>query len=202
MKTIIIDLDHTLLNTAKLKYDMEQVALGFGVAKEVYDKTYRQTVSLNKNYYGYNLDRHCQAIGKKLNIDKKEIDKLKELMRDTVKNGNYLFNDSATFISEAIKYNYKIILLTRGETDWQNLKINGIKINGKPLNQIAEIIITPYEKSRLIGKEITKSNDSFFISDNINEVKDFKNGGFESILIDRKNGVDLSEAWEIINSHD
>jgi len=144
--TYYIDFDNTIFDTVSFYNDLKNVMHSYGINDDIIDK------------YQHIL---CYSPLKLINdlIEKKVIDKSILIDIDKIfnKGEDYLYQDALVFL-EKIKTNNKLVLLTYGNYNYQERKINSSKIQ----DYFNEIIITDKSKASL---ELDYQN-GIFIDDN------------------------------------
>ena len=144
--TYYIDFDNTIFDTVSFYNDLKNVMHSYGINDDIIDK------------YQHIL---CYSPLKLINdlIEKKVIDKSILIDIDKVFNNgeDYLYQDALLFL-EKVKSNNKLALLTYGNYDYQERKIN----SSKTKDYFDEIIITDKSKASL---ELDYKN-GIFIDDN------------------------------------
>lgn len=169
MATIIFDFDDTLFNTKKLKEDIFNQLASHGIGKTMIEKTYKECRS------SYCLTRHIQIL--------KEND---SHIPDSIHNWfsnfnleNYLFSKTINNL-ERLSQNNCLILLTKGDKRFQNIKIKGSKIS----KYFKEIHITQKNKEEFL-KNKKYMHPIYFINDKKSENEIIKNK-FPKMIIKKK----------------
>lgn len=200
--TIILDLDHTLLNTERLKHKMLELVKPFGVTEEVFKKSYDET-RLEGEYKPKTQAEKIAQILKKPELATKINEKLYQAADSA---GDLLYEDAKEFLSK-VKKVASLILLTRANPKWQERKISACGIKG----YFNEIIISPADKNKIL-EEMKIDNLSFLITDNAKEIPNIKNPKVKIIQLIRLDGRyrteaqgvpivnDLNEALKIITA--
>jgi len=125
MAIYFIDFDHTLFDTDKFFWvDLRNKILENGINISCWDKSYKKV-----RRDGYTLEKHINEIGKTCNKNI-EIGKLKDIIGNEFSDlKKYLFNDSVSFLKKLKHGGDKIYLLSFGNSDWQNYKVEGSGIS-------------------------------------------------------------------------
>lgn len=165
--TIIVDLDHMLLNTELLKLKMQQGLEPFGVSKQVFQETYQQIVNRHDNKYSYDAPTHSQVITQVLKKPELEQDILKSLNSAPEHTQNFLYDDVKDFLIHARGKGASIIILTRGDDAWQNKKIDAAGLR----KYVDRIVIAPESKGEVLRSQLRPDANSYFISDNSQEIE-------------------------------
>lgn len=155
MKKIYIDFDGTLYNTDSFYKDFLDINLKYGISKEEIELIKN---NIFKNSL-FNIDVLSDYIIKKYNLRnnyKEEVNKLFNL--------KYVFDD-IIYCLEKLKDKYELIILTYGDYNYQNKKIEGSNLK----KYFKDIIITN-NKSNVSNIDY---KNSIFIDNNPNEIKKF-----------------------------
>ena len=144
--TYYIDFDNTIFDTISFYNDLKKVMHSYGINDDIIDKY--QHISCYSPLELINDLIKKNVIDKSILID---IDKIFN------KGEDYLYQDALVFL-EKIKTNNKLVLLTYGNYNYQERKINSSKIQ----DYFNEIIITDKSKASL---ELDYQN-GIFIDDN------------------------------------
>lgn len=165
-RNIILDFDYTLFNAASLKREMMRK---LGVSQKVFNQTYKLAVATHKNSHDYSVLKHLELIAKQrsgfnLRDGKKIVD---SVLNESAK---HMYAQSYNFLKNLSARGYKLILVTRGNQDWQSLKIKNTGVH----NYFDKIIISPKWKTQGLKKMLKLVKRGYFVSDHIDEVKDTK----------------------------
>lgn len=169
---IYIDFDRTLFNTDLFIHDLEYLIKFYKIDIALYN-IYKEKLK----DIGFNPYRILEEMSKIILIDKKIYHDIDNLVENSYK---YLYSDAKPFLENLKKSPKKIILLTKGNSDFQRKKINNTGI----LEYFDEIIVTLKNKGDLdINYE-----SSIFIDDNPLEIESImKNKVYKMIRIKREN---------------
>lgn len=183
---IYLDFDGTLFNTDKFYQDYLNILNKYNISSFEIEKIKKELFK-NKRF---NLDILTDYI-----ISKYNIKNLKQEV-ETLYNNSYVFEDVIPFLE---KYkNYNLILLTLGDIDYQNRKIEGSKLS----KYFQDIMITDVDKSQLD----INYKDNLFIDNNPKELIKFQNRGGKIIRIrrieDKYSVIDLDNVLEYKNFFD
>lgn len=162
---VVVDFDHTLAKTTLLKEKMRGLVETLGVTDQIFDKAY---VGVRP----YNHKRHAQVIAQLLNRSKKEeleiATAITEALRDFVQ---CIYEDAKRFLLELKLKEAKTILLTYGDQDWQQAKIEASGLG----SLFDDIIVTPVDKLTVFNQWATNNRFEnqrvYFISDNAKEIQ-------------------------------
>ena len=177
---IYIDFDGTLFNTDMFYQDYLTVLNKYNISSLEIDEMKKELFANRR----FNLDILTNYI-----ISKYNIKKLKQEV-ESLYNNSYVFEDVIPFLE---KYkNYNLILLTLGDVDYQNRKINGSRLS----KYFQDIIITDVDKSQL-G---INYKDNLFIDNSPKELIKFQNRSGKVIRIrrieDKYSVIDLDNVLE------
>lgn len=177
---IYIDFDGTLFNTDKFYQDYLTILNKYNISSFEIDEMKKELFTNRR----FNLDILTDYIISKYNIKnlKQEVESLY--------NNSYVFEDVIPFLE---KYkNYNLILLTLGDIDYQNRKIESSNLS----KYFQDIIITDVDKSQLD----IDYKDNLFIDNNPKELIKFQNNGGKIIRIrrieDKYSVIDLDNVLE------
>lgn len=183
---IYIDFDGTLFNTDKFYQDYLDILNKYNISSLEIDEMKKELFTNRK----FNLDILTDYIISKYNIKnlKQEVESLY--------NNSYVFEDVIPFLE---KYkNYNLILLTLGDIDYQNRKIESSNLS----KYFQDIIITDVDKSQLD----IDYKDNLFIDNNPKELIKFQNRGGKILRIrridDKYSVIDLDNVLEYKNFFD
>ncbi len=189
---IYLDFDRTLFDTNTFLKEIYIILNKYNIPLDIFDE-YKKRF----NKMGYNCYKILQEMEKKYFIDNKVYNELDNL----IKNDNiFIYADVIKFLDYLKNNNFEIILLTKGNEEFQKMKI----INSGISNYFTDIIITLKHKG-----ELSIDYNAIFIDDNIKELRSIgKNKISKLIYIDRSkqdNNQDiitinsLSEAYNYLN---
>ena len=183
---IYLDFDGTLFNTDKFYQDYLVILNKYNISSFKIEKMKKELFTNRR----FNLDILTDYIISKYNIKnlKQEVESLY--------NNSYVFEDVILFLE---KYkNYNLILLTLGDIDYQNRKIESSNLS----KYFQDIIITDGDKSQLD----INYKDNLFIDNNPKELIKFQNNGGKIIRIrrieDKYSVIDLDNVLEYKNFFD
>lgn len=180
MATIIFDFDDTLFDTNRFKKDIFQILEKTGLKKDLLQKTYLEVIEKDN----YTFKKHLKEIRRSVSkLNTKEVSKsLHNLLEN-----KYLF-ESVEINLKKLKERHKIILLTKGDVEFQNIKIKESGIS-KIFNK-KDIYIVAKDKLSII-KKINLEEEVYFINDKKTEndliKKEFPK--FKYFLVSNKNSV-------------
>lgn len=159
MAIFIFDFDDTIFNTKKLKSDIFEKLSNFDMDIETIETTYKNTLSQNRG--NYILKKHLENLFRErknfLKIEKEILNWFNCL--DFKKYILYRVEE----MLENLKKRHSLILLTKGDPDFQNIKIEKSKLG----TYFEEINIVEGKKEEFLEEK--KYNDVFFINDKESE---------------------------------
>ncbi len=135
MAIIIFDFDDTVFDTNRLKNDVVERFVLNGIKRDLAEDSYHKAKSENGVY---SLNSHICSINNSQNT---EVPKDFYIWFENLDLTQYVFSDVEVLLSE-LKQNHKLILLTKGENEFQNFKINKSGL----AEHFAEIHITAGDK--------------------------------------------------------
>lgn len=139
---VIFDFDSTIFNTKNFRAELARV---LGISLDEYNKTSKKT--FHNKARNYNIREHLETLISEGLVDKR-IDDLLSLVNDVVKRvDDFLFPEANELIGLLENDKVPMVLLTRGDFDWQTQKVNSLKIK----NKFSKIIVTSKNKSEELG---------------------------------------------------
>ena len=174
---IYIDFDGTLYNTTKLNKNFINIFNKYNIDK----KYIKKLMNNHKNY-----DILANKIIKENNIDKSIYNELFNLYSNDL-----VFKDVIPFLEKYHK-KYELILLTLGNKEYQEKKINSSNLR----KYFKDIIITNKDKSKLNIDYI----NGIFIDNNPNELKKFYNSNATKLIRIKRNDDKYSKLNLDINN--
>ena len=151
---IYVDFDRTLFDCDKFLGDLYALVNKYGITKEMFKECQNQC---KKN--GFNPYTILSLVKEKYQFDDKLYNEIDNLMNST---SNYLYPDTISFLNYLNSLNYEVIILTKGNIDYQKMKIENAKLD----NYYSNLIVTMKHKGDLnidYGKSI-------FVDDNPTEI--------------------------------
>lgn len=167
-----IDFDNTLFDTERFYKDLLEIVKNYNISENKINEYYYKN-SDNK------LFNPLKIINKLIENHKLKKEIIKELDLFLNDISVYLYNDTIEFLEYLNSKNYEIILLTYGDYDYQNEKIEKTFIK----DYFNKIIITSLPKANL---DLDYKN-SIFIDDNEHQLKGLIKKDAKVIRI-RRNG--------------
>ncbi len=165
--TVLVDFDHTLFNTTLLTIRLRQAAASLGVDQEIFKSSYDAVVSQIESQYGYDPAEQANLIVRALGRSELA-GPLRKKFQQTLDSGqDYLYPDSIEFLSKLKELGATVILLSRGQFEWQSRKIDSVGIK-RLFNRVE---ITPTSKADLIAHKIRRDDRMIFITDNSSEIE-------------------------------
>jgi len=157
-----VDLDYTLFDTRKLEDEMWAIFSSLGVSRQDYDETYKESLrTISKEYFDYSFQEHVNFLKERdYKLGPDIVEKLNKLL-----DNNYLFADSVDFIKFVKEISSKVILLTAGDTKFQEEKIKHSKIR----QFFDEVIILNGHKDDYLQPFVEKGNKILFVNDSWRE---------------------------------
>ena len=111
MPHLIIDLDHTLLDTTRFKADL---AKSVDLTQADWDMAYNKFVA---DYGMFNATDFLKGV---------TAEQKKQFEMVVQKTSSFLYPDSLSFLKRAVQAGYQIIVLTFGNQTWQQQKLDHI----------------------------------------------------------------------------
>lgn len=178
-RSIVLDLDRTLLDTQAFNKELAQIFQKFG--KIDFYKTYPDAVEKNGIYSFFN---HLLLIPSE--SDRRDVERAVEIIFLNIQ--RFLFPDVIVFLKTFEKDS--IILLTRGIRKFQSRKVNNLNSrifgNNGFFNWIFYTVLKKGEFAQKIPV-IHNTDQTFFIDDDVQELVGIKDklNNVRTILIDR-----------------
>ena len=152
---VYVDFDRTLFDCERFLGDLYSLVNKYNIDKSMFKECQNQCIK--KGFNPYNI---LDVVKEKYSFDEKLYQEIDNLIKKT---NLYLFSDTIPFLEYLKTNNYEIILLTKGNDEYQKVKI----INAKIDNYYSDLIVTMTHKGEL---DLCYS-ESIFIDDNPNEIK-------------------------------
>ncbi len=158
---IIMDFDHTIFDATAFKAALAASILKYGINRDIFWQTYRE---LRERDFEYSPSRHLAVLARTVKLNKtlikKNIDKVIANSRQ------YLYPNAVQFLTKIYSLGAPLILLSRGDRDFQNKKITACGIK----NFFSEIIIVKKSKNTATKNLAAKyGHGAIFINDNLDE---------------------------------
>ena len=175
---IYLDFDRTLFNTKFFLQDLYQILEEHNIPINLFDKIKSENI---KN--GFNCFKILEKLKKSYAFNNSlYVDLERFLENDSV----YLFEDVEEFLQYLKEKKFEIILLTKGDVDFQKLKISNTDID----KYFDNIIITTSHKG-----DLDIDYNGIFIDDNIEELESImKNNPRKVIYINRYNNDKIRDS--------
>jgi FMN phosphatase YigB (HAD superfamily) len=162
-KKLVLDFDYTIFDAKKFKNDLAQSMKCFGVSSNLFFKTYREVRFKNNQEFDYDPKKHLEIISQTVNHS---CEKLSITFYSTLNNcPNYLYEDVIVFLENSKKNNHQIMLLTKGNIEFQKLKFKHCDIDRFFDNKFFTDTKKTYFKDR-----IADSPNTIFVNDRIDEI--------------------------------
>jgi FMN phosphatase YigB (HAD superfamily) len=165
---VILDWDHTLFDTNYFKDDLAGALAIVGLKKRIFFLTYRGAVQQKNGHHDYDYLKHLKIIGQRHHLSSEKIFRLKQKFLKIMKNGScYLFPETVKFLKILKKSGARLILCTLGNKELQRKKIysSGVK------KYFSLISITSGSKHKIVRNFMKPKEKTYFLSDDINELK-------------------------------
>ena len=169
---VYVDFDRTLFDCERFLEDLYTLINQYHIDKTLFKEC--QSQCKIKGFNPYNI---LDIAKDKCQFDEKLYQEIDTLIDNTNK---YLFSDTITFLKYLKSLNYEIIILTKGNIDYQTKKI----VNAKIDNYYDDLIVTMKHKGYLKLDYL----NSIFIDDNPIEIRSIiKNKPKKVIYLKRDN---------------
>ena len=162
----IIDFDDTLFNTHAFKQARLEILKTIGVSEESFWQTYKQARNDGEGNFTYSDRRHAQFLALEKFDEEQIFGKLSEV---SSRLEEFLFPDVVYFLESLKKYNQSMILLSLGDPDFQEFKLDGTKI--RPY--FSHVFMVAASKEKILEKifNFEKTDRAWFINDKVTETK-------------------------------
>ncbi|MFA4819247.1 MAG: HAD family hydrolase [Patescibacteria group bacterium] len=125
---VVFDLDNTLFKTPLFKQDIYKVFIAHGIDPEVFWKTFYLSYDIEPQSKGcYSLQKHFSILNVDSPIVKQEISS-KVTENVYTRGREYLYVDVLPTILELKRRDEKVVLLTKGDKESQELKLDATHI--------------------------------------------------------------------------
>lgn len=152
---VYVDFDRTLFDCDRFLEDFYAIITKYNISKELFKECQNQS-----KRHGFNPYTILNDVEKKINFDKSVYLDIDELIHNT---SNYLYSDTISFLEYLNSHNYTVIILTKGNRDFQREKI----INAHIDKYYSKLIVTMRHKGLLFLNYL----QSVFIDDNPREIE-------------------------------
>lgn len=152
---VYVDFDRTLFDCDRFLEDFYAIITKYNIPKELFKECQNQS-----KRHGFNPYTILNDVEKKINFDKSVYLDIDELIHNT---SNYLYSDTISFLEYLNSHNYMVIILTKGNRDFQREKI----INAHIDKYYSKLIVTMRHKGLLFLNYL----QSVFIDDNPREIE-------------------------------
>lgn len=171
---VYLDFDRTLFDSGAFLKDLENVLTSFHLSCDLFYE-----YSKKNSEKGFNPYRILKLMAKDLDVNKEIYSKIDALLSSDKK---YLYEDTIPFLEYLQNKNYHVILLTKGNKDYQLMKIKNTNI----LKYFDDLVITLKHK----GELNLPYEESVFIDDNPKEIESILTQNPQMIMrIKRENAI-------------
>lgn len=188
---VILDLDYTLLDTAKFKDALAAAFARRGADRESFDRAYIRTIEAEKPLYDYDVDRHIELLTEESSRDadglKREAEKI---LDDTAA---YLYPGAREFLECLRDSGARLVLLTLGNESWQRAKVGHSGL----ADLFDEVVTVGAEKESVIG-DITRGRTQVaVINDNADEILKMREANPSFLYILKRGPKSVPDAFDI-----
>ena len=152
---IYVDFDRTLFDCDRFLDDFYNLITNYNIPRDLFKECQNQS-----RKHGFNPYIILNNLEKKISFDKSIYNDIDKLIINT---SSYLYSDAIPFLEYINSLNYKVIILTKGNRDFQSKKIANAHID----KYYDKIIVTMHHKGFLFLNYL----QSIFIDDNPREIK-------------------------------
>ncbi len=190
---IYLDFDRTLFDTDSFLNELYKIIKKYKIPISVFKK---HKDKLKRE--GFNIKDILLSIEKEYSLDQEIFNAIDNLIK---KDAIYIYSDVIKFLETLKERDYEIILLTRGNKDFQEEKINSSTL----LDYFNQVIVTMKHKG-----DLDIDYNGIFIDDNLKELESIsKRNPLKIICINRGESrlhpkfltvTNLNEAYEYLNN--
>lgn len=152
---VYVDFDRTLFDCDKYLEDFYAIIGKYNIPKDLFKECQNQSKK-----HGFNPYTIFNDLEKKITLDQSIYNDIDKLINNT---SNYLYPDAISFLEYLKKNNYQIIILTKGNSDYQREKIFNAHID----KYYDKLIVTMRHKGLLFLRYL----QGVFIDDNPREIE-------------------------------
>jgi len=121
INNLLIDFDHTLLNTPQIKYEWAAALEKCGVPEQIFWRTYPLARYGETGKASYNPRKHVEFLKVNLNVPIEQA--MQEIENVIKRTGEFLFPGAKTFLSRMMSLNVPMTLVVHGEKEYQQEKL-------------------------------------------------------------------------------
>ena len=163
----IIDFDDTLFDTQAFKEARLKALKKFGVSTELFWTTYKKARVNNDGVFTYSDIIHAQILG---SAGYSETEILKAFKNVNKKIKSFLMKDTEDFLKFLKTFKQPLILLSLGETGFQELKVKETGID----KYFDRMFMINKSKGQVLQELIKAGQDYWFINDKVDEAQQLK----------------------------
>jgi FMN phosphatase YigB (HAD superfamily) len=178
--TIIFDLDHTLFFADRFREDLSRALRPYGISASEFARTYALLRRETNGRLAYSPERHLAALAKNCTFNMRGARRACETVMKSAP--RFLDPQAAPMLQNLRAHGHRLVLLTRGETRFQNKKIAALDLR----RYFHGIIVSPHEKHLALSRLPLGSGALVFINDNAKELREIRRAVPHAILIERR----------------
>ncbi len=161
---VILDLDHTLLDTRDFKAALAASLAPHGVAEEKFWGTYCQARDRKEGRSDYRFETHAELLAAGGEVDHAAV--LAALRAVLARTEDFLFPDAKGFLSRLISLGVDTELVTRGDPEFQTAKIKASGID----KLVSDFTASDEKKSKIVREKIVGAKGFvYFVNDHLDE---------------------------------
>lgn len=154
---IILDFDHTLFDTPRLKETIQRIFINHGVTEDNFLRTFEESRGQGRDW---KPERQFEIL-KNLGIP--SVDGIRQESYGVMKGSNlFLYEDTIPFLSRIYR-NHPLVLLTYGEDSFQKMKLDGCP---DAIKYFDKIVITQNLYKDKEANELSQGKSAVFVDDN------------------------------------
>ncbi|HPV70808.1 MAG TPA: HAD hydrolase-like protein [Candidatus Magasanikbacteria bacterium] len=187
INNLLIDFDHTLLNTPQVKYEWAAAMEKCGVPEQVFWRTYPLARYGETGKASYNPRRHVDFL--KVNLSCSLDEAMQEIEKVIKKTGDFLYPGAKTFLSRMMSLNVPMTLVLHGEKEYQQEKV----VNSGIADFFSQIYFSDKDRLEIVKElKLDSSHKIFWLSHKLEDlVKVKKAYPFITPIIKRRADVPL-----------
>jgi len=189
--TIIFDLDHTLFFADRFREALARALRPYGISASEFARTYALLRREKKGTIAYSPERHLSVLAKTHVFNRREAQRACEIVMQNAL--RFLDPQTVPTLRTLRQRGHRLVLMTRGETGFQNKKISALG-----LRRYFHTIIVSSRRKHLSFPRLALGNDTLvFVNDNAQELHEICRTIPRAIIIERlrRNAPRTSKLW-------
>ncbi|MEK7516340.1 MAG: HAD family hydrolase [Patescibacteria group bacterium] len=178
--TIIFDLDHTLFFADRFLAALARSLRPYGISASKFARTYALLRRETNGRLAYSPERHLAALAKNCVFNIRGARRAYETVLKRA--SRFLDPQAAPMLQNLRAHGHRLVLLTRGETRFQNKKIAALDLH----RYFHGILVSPHKKHLTLSRLPLGRGALVFINDNAKELHEIRRILPHAILIERR----------------